>query len=126
MENDNVRSETENDLTETQTEQLSEENSPFPEDFNPYDGMLERLQKLPNARFQQTHQDADDTEAFGKKMTPLLKIVVLVVLWLFTLQFFPFKQQDEYVIINAEGIFVSIILTVIVIIWLVSALKQFC
>ncbi|MBQ7522013.1 MAG: hypothetical protein IJU14_03940 [Clostridia bacterium] len=94
-----------------------------PENFNPYDGMLERLQRNRNDHVQETQSYADETVSIAEKLTPILQLGAIVVVWFFTLQFFPFGMEDSGGIVFA-GIVVSIATTVVIVLyfgkWLIN------
>ena len=99
--------------TENSTSDMTQER---PENFNPYDGMLERLQKQRDDHVEDTQQYATKTRQIAGKLKGILQLSAIVMVWFFTLQFFPFGMQDSFEIVFA-GIVVAIALTVVIILY---------
>ena len=84
-----------------------------PEDFNPYVGMLERLEQQRNAHIEETQEVVREFRATAKKMTWLIQLLSVAGLWIFMVQFFPFELGLN--IINILGIIIVIIFTVLIV-----------
>ena len=101
---------------DNQKSNLSENIQERPENFNPYDGMLERLQKIRDDHVQDTQSYATETVNIATRLTGIFQLATIIIVWLFTFQFFPFGQKDAEPIVFA-GIVVAVATTVVIVLY---------
>ena len=104
----------EKDIVDKSNHSEEEETQERPENFNPYVGMLERLEQQRNAHIEETHEVVKEFRDTAKKMTWLIQLIAIAVLWIFMVQFFPFELGLN--VINILGIITIIIFTVLVVV----------